>query len=101
MYYYYVTKQYNASHLDLEHLAYGANPASNNSAEFFARILALELLPPHLPTFITYDSQIVYDLHHNLISISHTPRHLGRHIYSSISKILAYRLRYITIKHGI
>ena len=48
--------------------AYVISPASNNSAELLARILALELLPPHIPTIIIYDSQVVYDLHHNHIS---------------------------------
>ena len=79
--------------------AYGTNPATNNSAELLARILALELLPPHIPAIIIYDSQVVHDLHHNLTSAPYTARHLARALYPSISRSLAHRLHHIANRH--
>ena len=72
---------------------------THNSAELLARILALKLLPLHIPSIIIYDSQVVHDLHHNLTSTSYTARHLTRSLYPSISRSLAHRLHHIANKH--
>ena len=79
--------------------AYITNPATNNSAELLARILALKLLPPHIHAIIIYNSQVVHDLHHNLTSTPYTARHLARALYPSISRSLAHRLHHITNIH--
>ena len=86
----------------IQHLlaAYGTNPASNNSAEFLARIIALEFLLPHIPAIIIYDSQVVHDLHHNLTSTPYTVHHFARSLYPSISRSLVHQLYYITNTHS-
>ena len=79
--------------------AYGTNPTFNNSTELLARILALEILPPRIPAVVIYDSQVVYELHHNLTSTPYTARHLVRSLYPSTSRSLAHHLHHITNTH--
>ena len=72
--------------------AYGTNNITNNTAELLARILACELIPPHTPAIIIYDSVVVHSQHISLVGNTSTNRKLTRTVFPAISCILAQRL---------
>ena len=52
--------------------AYDTNNVTNNTAELLARILACELIPPHIPAIIIYDSAVVHTQHLALVGTTST-----------------------------
>ena len=72
--------------------AYGTNNVTNNTAELLARILACELIPPHTPAIIMYNSAVVYSQHMALVGTTSTHRQLTRTVFPIISRMLAQRL---------
>ena len=54
--------------------AYGTNNVTNNTAELLARILVCELIPPHTPVIIIYDSIVVHSQHMYLVGTTSTNR---------------------------
>ena len=72
--------------------AYGTNNVTNNTAELLARVLACELIPPHTPAIIIYDSAVVHSQHLALVGTTSTHRQLTRSVFPAISRMLAQRL---------
>ena len=72
--------------------AYDTSNVTNNTAEILARILACELVPPHTPTIIIYDSVVVHSQHMSLVGNTSTNRQLIQTVFPAISRILTQRL---------
>ena len=72
--------------------AYDTSNVTNNTAEILARILACELVPPHTPTIIIYDSVVVHSQHMSLVGNTSTNRQLTQTVFPVISRILTQRL---------
>ena len=78
---------------------FGANASTNNSVKLLARILALEMIPPHTPAIIIYDSDVVYSHHLSLLSNNLTQRRLTHSVLPSISKYFSHWLQQTIIHH--